>query len=160
VSAASPDSRRIATLSLQGGALNFSSPDGVFVYEYDWTPDGQGFVATSALGDGDANWWVAKLVAYSRDGRHRDILAPAYQMAVPPVSADGRSVAFIGGVMSDFGSFGGDIFVVPMAGGTPVNLTPDYAGSFSSIAWRGGHLIATLVKDGQNGVARIDPGTH
>src|SRR5262249_48923706 len=109
---------------------------------------------------GDANWWVAKLVAYSRDGRHRDILAPAYQMAVPRVSPDGRSVAFIGGVMSDFGSFGGDIFVVALAGGAPVNLAARYAGSFSSIAWRGGHLIATLVKDGQNGVARIDPGAH
>ncbi len=160
VSAASPDSRRIATLSASGGALNFVSPDGVFVYEYDWTPDGQGFVATSAVGDGDANWWVAKLAAYGRDGRHREILAPAYQMAFPRVSPDGRSVAFIAGVMSDFGSFGGDVYVVPMAGGTPVNVTPDYAGSFSSIAWRGTHLIATLVTNGENGVARIDPAAH
>lgn len=160
VSATSPDARRIATLNASGGALSFVSPDGVFVYEYDWMPDGHGFVATSAHGDGDANWWVAKLVAYGRDGAHRDILAPAYQMAVPRVSPDGRSVAFIGGVMSDFGSFGGDVYVVPIAGGTPVNVTPEYAASFSSLAWRGTHLIATLVKGGENGVARIDPASH
>jgi dipeptidyl aminopeptidase/acylaminoacyl peptidase len=161
VSAASTDARRIAVLSRSGGALSFASPDGVFVYEYDWTPDGRGFVATSAAGDGDANWWVAKLVAYDRDGHgHRDILAPAYQMAAPRVSPDGRSVAFIGAVMSDFGSTGGDVFVAPIAGGTPVNLTPDYAGSFSSIAWRGTNLIATLVKGGENSLARIDPATH
>ena len=37
------------------------SPADRYVYEYDWTPDGSGFVVTSALGNGDNNWWIAEL---------------------------------------------------------------------------------------------------
>ncbi|MEI9904431.1 MAG: hypothetical protein WDN06_11005 [Asticcacaulis sp.] len=31
---------------------------------------------------------------------------------------------FIGGLMSDFGSVGGDVWSVPLSGGEPKNLTP------------------------------------
>ncbi|HEY6926938.1 MAG TPA: hypothetical protein VI653_25855, partial [Steroidobacteraceae bacterium] len=57
----SEDSRRIATVDGNGGELKFVSPDGTFVYEYDWMPDGHGFVGTAAQGNGDNNWWLAKL---------------------------------------------------------------------------------------------------
>jgi len=36
----------------------------LFVYEYDWRPDAKGFVGTAAPGDGDNNWWTAKLYAF------------------------------------------------------------------------------------------------
>src|SRR5437870_9733142 len=44
-------------------------------------------------------------------------------------SSDLRTVRFIGGLMSDFGAVGGEIYEVPMAGGTPVSLTPGFRGS-------------------------------
>jgi hypothetical protein len=56
-----PAEQRIAVL--ESGALHFVSPPDLFVYEYDWLPDGSGFVGTAAPGDGDDNWWVAKLYA-------------------------------------------------------------------------------------------------
>ena len=37
---------------------------------------------------------------------------PREQLAAPAVSPDGKSVAFIGGWMSDFGSTGGDAYVL------------------------------------------------
>ncbi len=151
------DSQRIAVVPATGGELRFVSPDGTFVYEYDWTPDGRGFAGTAAKGDGDNNWWVAKLEAFGLDGSERVIAAPAMQMNFPRVSADGRSVAFIGGLMSDFGSVGGDVYVAPIGGGEPRNLTPGYKGTFTSIAWRGGALFASALIGADSAIARIEP---
>jgi dipeptidyl aminopeptidase/acylaminoacyl peptidase len=151
------DYQRIATVAAAGGELKFVSPDGTFVYEYDWLPDGHGFVATAAQGNGDNNWWVAKLQAYSLDGSARVIAAPSLQMNFPRVSPDGRKVAFIGGLMSDFGSVGGDVYVVDAGGGQPVDITPAYKGSFTSLVWRGKRLVAGLVVGGEMGTAAVDP---
>jgi len=158
----SEDSQRIAVVDAAGGALKFVSPDGTFVYEYDWRPDGRGFVATAAQGNGDNNWWVAKLQSFALDGTARILAAPPMQMNFPRVSPDGRKVAFIGGLMSDFGSVGGDIYVVDSESGeashaTPSDITPDFKGSFTSIAWRGHQLVATVVIGAQMGTALVDP---
>ena len=58
------------------------------------------------------------------------------QIAGPRWSPDGRSIAVIHGIMSDEGSTGGDIFVVPAMGGSPKNITPNLDGSARSLAWR------------------------
>ena len=154
----SEDSRRIATVDAGGGTLRFVSPDGTFVYEYGWMPDARGFVGTAAQGNGDNNWWVAKLQSFTLDGAVKTLAAPSMQMDFPRVSPDGRKVAYIGGLMSDFGSVGGDIYVLDLASGAaPVNITPDYKGTFTSINWRGNQLIASLVVGGQSGTAQVDP---
>jgi len=54
------------------------------------------------------------------------------QIAVPRFSPDGKQIAFIGGLMSDQGSTGGDLYVVPASGGQPKNLTE---GRKSSVGW-------------------------
>jgi dipeptidyl aminopeptidase/acylaminoacyl peptidase len=152
------DSRRIATVPASGGAYRLVSPEGTFVYEYDWTPDGRGFVGTAAEGNGDNQWWVASLRAFPLEGAMRTISAPKLQMNFPRVSPDGQSVAFIGGLMSDFGAVGGDVYLVPITGGTPHDLTTSYPATFTSLAWRGRRLITGVVQNGSTGVAIIDPG--
>jgi dipeptidyl aminopeptidase/acylaminoacyl peptidase len=140
------DEQRIATVPAQGGELTFASPADTFVYEYDWTPDSRGFVGIAAKGDGDANWWIAELDAFDRAGLGTRLIAHFdLQMAVPRVAPDGRSVQFIGGLMSDAGVVGGEIYEVPIEGGAPQSLTPGYAGSFTSIAWRDSRLYATAI---------------
>ena len=44
--------------------VHWASPPDLFVYEYDWLPDGSGVVGTAAPGEGDAQWWSAKLYAF------------------------------------------------------------------------------------------------
>ena len=151
------DSRRIAIVPAAGGAYRLVSPEGTFVYEFGWTPDGRGFVGTAAEGDGDNQWWVASLRAFPIDGAMRTIAAPAMQMNYPRVSPDGSTVAFIGGLMSDFGSVGGDIYTVPFSGGEPANVAPGYAGTFTSLAWMGPRLLAGVVVGGSTGTALLDP---
>ena len=152
------DEQRIAVLPAVGGKLRLVSPADRYVYEYDWTPDGAGFVATSALGNGDDNWWVAELDAIdAATGAVRRIAAPKMQMNQPRVSPDGRTVAFIGGLMSDFGSIGGDIYTVPIAGGEPRDLTPGYRGSFTSLLWGRGGLAATALVGERVAIVPLDP---
>jgi dipeptidyl aminopeptidase/acylaminoacyl peptidase len=144
---AAPPEQRIATL--ENGTLHWVSPPDLFVYEYDWRAGGKGFVGTAAPGDGDNNWWTAKLYAFPEGGTARVIYAPAdarQQLAMPKVSRDGSRVAFIAGIMSDFGSTGGDVFTLDLNGGTPTNLTPDMHASATAIAWRcDNHLQAELL---------------
>ncbi|MFZ4874732.1 alpha/beta fold hydrolase [Janthinobacterium sp. Mn2066] len=151
------DAQRIGVVPAAGGELRLLSPADTYVYEYNWTPDGRGFVATSAQGNGDSNWWVAKLSHIdATTGALRVIAAPAMQMNAPSVSQDGKTVAFIGGLMSDFGSVGGDIYTVPLAGGTPRNLTPDYRGTFNGVVWRSNGLLATALIDSQLALVPLD----
>jgi dipeptidyl aminopeptidase/acylaminoacyl peptidase len=143
------DEQRISVVPASGGTLTPVSPADRYVYEYDWTPDGSGFVATSALGNGDNNWWIAELdrIDAATGAVHR-IAAPKMQMNQPRVSPDGRTLAFIGGIMSDFGPIGGDVYTVPIAGGEPVDRTPGYRGSFTSLLWgRAGLTASALIGD-------------
>jgi dipeptidyl aminopeptidase/acylaminoacyl peptidase len=154
------DEQRIAVVAAAGGPLRFVSPADTFVYEYDWVPDGRGFVATAAKGDGDNNWWVAKLEAFDlTSGAETVLAAPKVQMNYPRVSPDGRTVSFIGGLMSDFGSIGGDLYSVSITGGEPVDRSPGFKGSFTSLAWRGKDLIATALVGDKATIAAVDSRT-
>jgi dipeptidyl aminopeptidase/acylaminoacyl peptidase len=57
------------------------------------------------------------------------------QIAVPRWSADGRQIAFIGGLMSDQGSTGGDVWVVDAKGGAPADVTPGIDGTPTFFVW-------------------------
>jgi dipeptidyl aminopeptidase/acylaminoacyl peptidase len=154
--------QRIATLD--GAGLRWASPPDLFVYEYDWRPDGSGFIGTAAPGDGDDSWWIAKLYAFARaDGSARVLYTPAdvrQQIAVPKVSPDGRTVAFIAGIMSDFGSTGGDVLTVPVNGGAAVNVTPEMKASATLLAWScTGTLWARLLAGDQQQVVDLGRGT-
>jgi len=154
------DEQRIAVIPAEGAgaSLRAVSPADTFVYEYDWTPDGRGFVATAAKGDGDNNWWIAELDHVDlATGALARIAAPKDQLNYPSISPDGKQVAYIGGIMSDFGSVGGDLWLVPAGGGPLRNLTPEFAGSFTSITWRGNRLIATALVGDKATVLSVDP---
>lgn len=159
---AAVDEQRIAVVPAAGGALRMVSPADTFVYEYDWQPDGLGFVASEAKGDGDNNWWVAKLAAVRlSDGALTQLAAPDVQIRYPRVTPDGKSVAFIGGLMSDFGPTGGDLYTVPLdaasSTGGVTNRTPGFKGSLSSLISRGRTLLATAVIGDQNVLMSVDP---
>ena len=143
------DEQRIAVIPLAGGDLRPVSPADRYVYEYDWLPDGRGFVSTSAPGNGDNDWWVATLDRIDlASGAVTRIAAPNMQFNFPRISPDGRTVAFIGGLMSDFGAVGGDVYTVPIGGGTPTDITPGFRGTVTSLLWdRNGLTGSALIGD-------------
>src|SRR6204780_4057020 len=158
---APPPEQRIAVL--EQGALRWISPPDLFVYEYDWHAGGKGFNGPPAPGDGDNNWWTAKLYAFPESGTGaRVIYTPTdarQQLAMPKVSRDGSQVAFIAGIMSDFGSTGGDVYILGIDSGAATNLTPDMHASATAISWRcDGHLQAELLAGDKTQFADLGSG--
>jgi dipeptidyl aminopeptidase/acylaminoacyl peptidase len=149
--------QRITTIDLGSDHLTQVTPADVYVYEYDWTPDGQAWAATAAHGSGDANWWIARLYRVNAEtGEMREVYKPKLQIAIPRVSPDGKSVAFIEGLMSDEGSTGGDIYVVPITGGAARNLTPNIRSSPYAIAWTAPDRLAFAENvDGNSGFGTV-----
>ena len=156
--------QRLTLVDVATGAVRQLSPKDMYVYEYDWSPDARRFAATAARGDGDANWWIAQLYTVSAEtGAMRPIYKPPVeqQLAAPRWSPDGKSIVFIGGLMSDEGSTGGDVFETGAEGGGVRDLTPGLASSASSISWprESPKLYFTEHFDGGSAVSQLDPAT-
>jgi dipeptidyl aminopeptidase/acylaminoacyl peptidase len=151
--------QRLTTVEVASGQVRQVSPAGLYIYEYDWAPDGKRFVATAAHGVGDANWWIAQLCTIAiASGDVRFIYNPPLQVAEPRWSPDGKTIAFIGGIMSDEGSTGGDIYTIPASGGEARNLTPGVKASPATLTWLPSleKILFTEQIDGSSGIATVE----
>lgn len=149
--------QRLSTIDLTTNTLAQVTPADMYVYEYDWTHDSQGWFATAAHGSGDANWYVAHLYHIPvQSGAMHEVYVPKLQIAEPRVSPDGKTVAFIEGLMSDEGSTGGDVFVLSLADGKTRNLTPNLKASPSSLNWTApDRIVFGENVDGGTGLAAV-----
>jgi dipeptidyl aminopeptidase/acylaminoacyl peptidase len=127
----------------------WATPARLHVYEFDWRPDSQGLAYIAADPPGENNWWVAKLYTQSLGAAPAVVFDPVktagalhgLQIAVPRWSPDAKKIAFIGGLMSDQGSTGGDVWMLPAEGGEALNLTPQRPTSAAWIDWAGNEEI-------------------
>src|SRR5450759_4241957 len=104
------EEQRIAVVDVASGRVRAVSPANLYVYDYDWSPDGRSFCAEAAEGSGTNNYWIAQLYTVRADsGQTRSVWKPPLQIAGPRFSPDGKTIAVIHGIMSDEGSTGGDI---------------------------------------------------
>jgi dipeptidyl aminopeptidase/acylaminoacyl peptidase len=161
--------QRVATVAAAGGMPQMLTPAASYVYEFSWSPDAQRIAYVSAPAPGDNNWWVAKLYVQSAQANAAPtvLVDPGsvsgdlhgLQIALPRWSPDGTRIAFIGGLMSDQGSTGGDIYAVSSSGGGVTNLTPGIGVSPAWLSWNSDHqLLVAQVRGGDSEVAeyRID----
>src|SRR5271165_3329675 len=151
--------QRIALVDAASGKLNIVSPEGMYVYEFDWSPDGKKLVYTAAPGPGDDNWYIAQLYTLDlQSGKAKSILQPKLQMANPRWSPDGSTIAFIGGLMSDEGVTGGDIYTINASGGEPKDVTPGRKSSPSAFSWlpSSQRLLFTETIAGKSAIATLD----
>jgi dipeptidyl aminopeptidase/acylaminoacyl peptidase len=145
----------------------FATPAALHVYEFDWSPDAKSLAYIAANPPGENNWWVAKLYAQTLGAEPKTIFAPAeveggmhgLQIAVPRWSPSGKSIAFIGGLMSDQGSTGGDVWLLPVTGGEARDLTQGRAASPAWIEWGDeSHLFVSETVAGDSRLVRLPVG--
>ena len=114
--------------------------------------------AIAAHGAGDNNWYIAQL--YRVTGHRGDAVPRETGDADRGArwSPDGKNIAFIGGLMSDEGSNGGDIYVVPAAGGAAAKPHPGPQGirQLVGLAPSGEQILFAEHVEGSSGVARVD----
>jgi dipeptidyl aminopeptidase/acylaminoacyl peptidase len=145
--------QRVAVVTIATAETKQVSPSNRHVYEFTWAPDSKQIAYVAAEPPGENNWWVAELwtqdltpigaIHGTLPKTLRMILSPSavrgplhgLQIAVPRFSPDGKQIAFIGGLMSDQGVTGGDVYVIPVGGGEPKNVTPGRAASVAHIEW-------------------------
>jgi dipeptidyl aminopeptidase/acylaminoacyl peptidase len=151
--------QRVGAVGVTNGSFSQVTPAMLHVYEFSWSPDSKHLVFVAANPPGENNWWVAQL--YTEDianGQPTSILDTTkvqgslrgLQIAVPRWSPDGGQIAFIGGLMSDQGSTGGDIYLIPAPGGEPRDVTPGRAASVAFIGWLGPQAIGIAEHVGGN----------
>jgi len=148
--------QRLYGVDVASGTGTWLSPLTLHVYEFDWAPNSHEVAYIAANTPGENNWWVAQLWASpvhidsnSVGPQPRSVLAPktiaggmhGLQMAVPRWSPDGKHIAFIGGLMSDQGSTGGDVWMVDAKGGNPVDVTPGIDGTPTYEVWFDDHSL-------------------
>jgi dipeptidyl aminopeptidase/acylaminoacyl peptidase len=151
--------QRLATVEVATGTMNVVSPGDLYVYEYDWSPDGTRFVVTAAHGSGDNNWYVAEIYTIGTvDGMARSLLKPGVQVAVPRWSPDGRHIAFIAGLMSDEGIASGDVHIISSSGNDDRNVTPQLDGSAFWLTWlpNSRDILIAEALDGGSAAAEVN----
>src|SRR6266480_53967 len=151
--------QRIAVVDVDTGALRQLSPENLHIYDYDWSPDDKMFVATAAPGPGDNNWWIAQIYTINiADGNATSVYKPSLQVAVPRWSQDGKSIAFIEGLMSDEGFHGGDLFTILANGHDVLNRTRGHKSSVSSLFWlTADRILVTEVVGGGSAISELTP---
>lgn len=134
--------QRVARVHIASGEMREITPANLHVYEYDWAPDSRRIAFIAAPPPGENNWWIAQLYTQAvTSAAPRSIFNPnstggdpnstsgssgplhGLQIAVPRWSPDGTRIAFIGGLMSDQGSTGGDLYLLSAQGGEPQDIT-------------------------------------
>jgi len=163
--------QRVYGMNVEHSSGDFLTPSDLHVYEFAFAPNSKQISFIAANPPGENNWWVAKLYATGIIGRitysgsvpsygfgldkPKAILDPqttssalhGLQIAVPRWSPDGKRIALIGGLMSDQGSTGGDVWVVDADGkSAPFDITPNIDGTPVYEAWIDDNTIG-MVED-------------
>jgi Tol biopolymer transport system component/DNA-binding winged helix-turn-helix (wHTH) protein len=125
----------------------------MFPPELDWSPDGKTLAIRESKGD-RAHSWIALLSL--DDLSTRQLTSPSGQDLDygPAFSPDGKSVAFVRGIVAGRVS---DLYVVPVAGGEPRRVTFDHRAIFGQPSWTedGRELVYQTDLAGLPGLFRV-----
>lgn len=131
---AKPKQLRLYVISPEGGAASRVSHAELTVHHFAWSPDGSKFVigAAPSPSDDDRALNVLPYVVSAAGGTPRQIADIVGRVTDPCWSSDGKWIAWLGSTeLAD--PFAGNVFVTSAAGGASRLLTPDLAGTATTL---------------------------
>ena len=146
--------QRVYAVNAADGAGHWLTPDRLHVYEFSWAPRldrdrlhrrqssrRKQLVGRQALRSAPsqeaipASSWIQSPSAGALHG---------LQIAVPRWSPDGKRLSFIGGLMSDQGSTGGDVWIINADGKHLFDATPNIDGTPTYAIWTGNNTLGFI----------------
>ena len=142
---------RLWTIRLDDDVPAAVTPDGITVWEYVWSPDGQQFALYYSTISGDTGWYHSQIGVVAADGgavhQLTHFLPVSVQARALAWSPDGQQLAYLSGKWSDPGRGAGEIFLLSLQDGQSRNLTSGIACSPTWCAWfpDGRRLLYTAI---------------
>lgn len=144
--------RRLWTVRIDNDTPEAVTADGLSIWSYAWSPDGQQFVVYFATGSEETDWYRGQIgLVAAHGGVVRQISQLTRQAFGLTWSPDGSRIAYVSGEWSDPDRGGGDVFIHTLADGQVRNLTPGIDWSPAWCRWfpDGRHLLCS----GSDGLA-------
>jgi len=159
--------RRLWTVRVDDDIPVAVTPEGLTVWEYVWSPDGQHFALYYSTKPDVTSWYHSQIgVVAAAGGAVRQLtqFAPvSVQARAIAWSPDGQQLAYLVGKWSDPGRGAGDIFLLSLQDGQARNLTPGITCSPTWCAWfPDGHRLLYTAVEGvhhQVGILETSDGT-
>ncbi|MDB4897557.1 MAG: peptidase prolyl oligopeptidase active site domain protein [Firmicutes bacterium] len=130
--------QRLYMVDAATGDVRGLSPEGVQVWEFAESASGEEFAVVASAAPWEWSWyeaWVGRVPAAG--GPIAEVCRVAGRQVASPVwSPDGQQIAFLAGALSDRGSVGAGLWVVPASGGEVRHVTEGYEGSCTWLVWQ------------------------
>jgi dipeptidyl aminopeptidase/acylaminoacyl peptidase len=131
--------RRLFRVDAATGATSEVGPEGVTVWEFDWTGGDQAAAIVSE-DPSESGWYSASVALIDLAGRSaRTLHRPTWQVAVPRLARDGRTVCFVESFCSDRGVVAGEVTLADVDSGETRTLPVD--ADVSWLEWRDGSSL-------------------
>ncbi len=140
------------------GAVVPLTPPGLQVWDFGLAPDGQSAAMVVSDLPYEWSWYRARLVVAPLDGSQpRTIYTTPRQLAHPRISPDGATVAVTSCTWSDRGYYGGDVLLIPAAGGEARTLTVGMPVAVTWLEWEpeGRSLLCAGCEEGEVALWRL-----
>jgi dipeptidyl aminopeptidase/acylaminoacyl peptidase len=138
-----PRFNRVGLINMDTHEITLVTSESCHIFEYAWSPDSKKLVALMASHPNPAEgWYDAQLYVIDLDtGAAQALCNMPHQIGRLTWSPDGKSIAFVSGVMSDEGNISGEIYVVPATGGEAQCITPGIDHSITWIEWHDHRIL-------------------